>query len=64
MAAAGPPVLPAAWCVDFEFQQPAGERPRPVCLVAKEFFTSETIRMWRDELHALHRALSTSVAMP
>jgi DNA polymerase-1 len=48
--------FPRAWCVDFEFQQPAGERPRPVCMVAKEFFTGGKIRMWRDELLALHRA--------
>lgn len=46
----------AAWCVDFEFQQPPGERPRPVCMVAKEFFTGEAIRIWRHELLALHRA--------
>jgi hypothetical protein len=38
------------WCVDFEFNQPTGERPSPVCMVAREFRTNRLIRLWRDQL--------------
>jgi hypothetical protein len=41
------------WAVDTEFGAPAGERPEPVCLVAKELITGRTIRLWRDELRCL-----------
>jgi hypothetical protein len=34
------------WLVDFEFHQPDGERPAPLCLVAKEFFTGKVVRRW------------------
>lgn len=32
--------------VDFEFQQPAGERPIPHCLVAHDIITKTTTRTW------------------
>jgi hypothetical protein len=38
------------WCVDFEYFAGPGERPIPVCVVAREFRTGETIRLWQDEL--------------
>jgi hypothetical protein len=38
------------WLVDFEFSQPPGERPDPICLVAREFRSGRTIRLWQDEL--------------
>lgn len=38
------------WLVDFEFQAPPGERPTPVCLVAREFRTGRTLRLWQDDL--------------
>jgi hypothetical protein len=38
------------WLVDFEFTQPPGERPDPICLVAREFRSGRTIRLWQDEL--------------
>jgi hypothetical protein len=38
------------WAVDFEFVANEGQRPDPVCLVAKELRTGRTIRQWRDEL--------------
>src|SRR3954452_12062710 len=41
------------WAVDFEFQAPAGERPRPVCMVARELSTGRLVRLWRDDLVAL-----------
>ena len=41
------------WAVDFEFSAPPGERPKPVCLVAKELGSGRTLRVWEDELHRL-----------
>src|SRR4051812_32059328 len=38
------------WFADFEFSSPPGERPLPVCLVAREFRSGRTVRLWRDEL--------------
>src|ERR1700675_1048443 len=43
------------WCVDFEFQAGGGERPRPVCMVAREVVTGQVIRLWQDELKSLTR---------
>jgi hypothetical protein len=40
------------WLVDFEFSQPPGEWPRPICLVAKELRSGRTIRLWQDQLEA------------
>ena len=34
---------------DFEFEAGDGERPRPVCMVAKELRTGQTWRIWRGE---------------
>ena len=44
------------WLVDFEFRQPDGERPEPHCMVAREFRTGRTLRIWGDELAALDGA--------
>jgi DNA polymerase I len=44
------------WLVDFEFTQPPGERPEPICMVAKELETGRTLRLWRDELLAMTSA--------
>jgi DNA polymerase-1 len=44
------------WCVDFEFRAGAGQQPAPLCMVASEFHTGETIRLWREGLRALSRA--------
>jgi DNA polymerase I len=38
------------WCVDFEFGAHPGERPEVRCLVAREFKTGRTIRLWCDEM--------------
>lgn len=38
------------WAVDFEFQAPPGERPQPLCLVARELRSGRELRIWRDEL--------------
>lgn len=38
------------WLADFEFRAPPGERPTPVCLVAREYRSRRTIRLWADEL--------------
>jgi DNA polymerase I len=37
------------WAVDFEFTAHPGERPAPLCLVARELKTGRTIRLWRDQ---------------
>jgi hypothetical protein len=34
------------WCVDFEFTSRDGERPIPLCVVAREVRTGELIRLW------------------
>src|SRR4051812_14912702 len=43
------------WLVDFEFQAPDGERPRPVCMVARGLRSGRVLRLWRDELLDLRR---------
>ncbi len=43
----------AIWCIDFEFNAPAGERPSPVCMVGQEYFTKRRLRVWQDELLAM-----------
>ena len=39
--------------VDFEFTAPPGERPEPVCLVAKLLRAGRTVRLWRDQFGPL-----------
>ena len=41
------------WCIDFEFQQPDGELPVPICVVARERRTGRVLSLWQDELSAL-----------
>ena len=36
------------WLVDFEFQTLPGERPVPLCLVAREFLSDRLLRVWLD----------------
>ena len=38
------------WLVDFEFSAPPGERQKVICMVAREFKTGGTIRIWEDDL--------------
>ena len=38
------------WLADFEFSAPDGERPTPVCLVAREYFSNRLVRLFADEL--------------
>jgi hypothetical protein len=38
------------WGVDFEFTQSVGGHPVPVCMVAHEFTSDRTIRLFEDEL--------------
>jgi DNA polymerase I len=40
------------WLVDFEFRALAGERPSPICMVARELQTGQTLRLWGDDLLA------------
>jgi hypothetical protein len=34
------------WTVDFEFHAPDGNRPQPLCLVAREVFSRRLVRRW------------------
>lgn len=38
------------WLIDFEFSQPTGERPCPVCMVALELISGRAIRLFEREL--------------
>jgi DNA polymerase family A len=40
----------AVWCVDFEFNGGPGNRPAPVCLVAKDLVSGRRLSIWQDEL--------------
>jgi DNA polymerase-1 len=44
------------WMADFEFVVGSGERPRPVCMVAEEYWSGRQIRLWEHELAALDAA--------
>ena len=43
------------WAVDFEARAPDGERPEPVCMVARGLNTGRTIREWADRLASMSR---------
>jgi len=38
------------WFWDFEFHQPPGENPKPICMVAFESKSNRWLRLWQDEL--------------
>jgi DNA polymerase-1 len=40
--------FPEVWCCDCEFSAPDGERPVVRCMVATEYHTRRTIRLWLD----------------
>ena len=40
------------WAIDFEYVAPDGERPRPICLVARELGTNRLLRLFEHELPA------------
>jgi hypothetical protein len=37
------------WAVDTEFIAKPGERPNPICLVARELRSGQTLRLWHDQ---------------
>lgn len=41
------------WLVDFEFMAPPGERPTPLCLVAREYRSGKLLRVWLDDASPL-----------
>lgn len=43
------------WLADFEFNAQAGERPSPVCLVARELRSGRLLRVWMDELREMRQ---------
>ena len=36
------------WLVDFEYRQPDGSKPTPLCMVATDWRTGDTVRVWLD----------------
>lgn len=40
------------WLIDFEFSAPDGEHPTPICLVAREYFSGQLVRVWQDEFQS------------
>ena len=44
------------WMADFEFVVGIGGKPRPVCMVAEEFWSGRQIRLWEDDLQQLQAA--------
>jgi DNA polymerase-1 len=42
--------------VDFEFTAPPGERPRPICCVARDYESGRTTRLWESDLRRALRA--------
>jgi DNA polymerase-1 len=44
------------WAVDFEFSTGSDLNPDPLCMVAIELRSEQTIRMWREELRSCSRA--------
>jgi DNA polymerase-1 len=44
------------WFCDFEFNGGDGNRPDPVCVVARELNTGRSFRLWREDLRALKQA--------
>jgi DNA polymerase I len=51
---AGLDVFHSVWLIAFESSASPGDRPEPVCLVAREFRSGRTIRLWRGDLRG-HR---------
>jgi DNA polymerase-1 len=41
------------WFVDFEYQQPTGENPNPICMVGLEWRSGRYLRLWGDDLSSL-----------
>lgn len=49
------------WLVDFEFHQPDGDLPEPICMVAREYRTGRTLHVSADQLAEMREApFSTS----
>lgn len=40
----------SVWVVDFEFHAPAGEKPIPICCVARDLADGRTVRLWGGEM--------------
>lgn len=51
--------LGGVWLVDFEFHPLTGregDTSQPVCMVAREYFSGRTLRIWQEELQTLRQA--------
>jgi hypothetical protein len=49
-------VFREVWLVDFEFDAQHGNRPKVLCMVAREVGTNRLVRLWRNDLNQLHEA--------
>lgn len=45
----------SVWSIDFEYSCPPGERPKVVCMVAREFFSKRLVRIGMDALRAMKK---------
>ncbi len=43
------------WACDTEYSAPTGQRPAPICLVARELRTGRQLRLWSDQLTQLSK---------
>lgn len=53
MPQVGPVRFAEAVLVDFEFHCPDGERPEPICMVARELGSGRVHRIWQDDLRRM-----------
>ena len=53
LAVRGSATFVSIWMIDFEFNGGSGEKPDPLCLVAHELQSGQTLTFWRDELRQM-----------
>ena len=53
LAVRGSAPFVSIWMIDFEFNGGSGEKPDPLCLVAHELQSGQTLTFWRDELRQM-----------
>ena len=51
------------WVIDFEFFAPPGERPRPICMVGREYFSGRIEKLWFEGSEPAYPALPFSTGL-
>ncbi len=51
------------WVIDFEFFAPPGERPRPICMVGREYFSGRIEKLWFEGSDPAYPALPFSTGL-